>query len=63
MCHHTGLIFVFLVEARFQIVKDGNQLIGFTAGSRVLLVAGGNQAQGQSPQAIVVDILAVIPEK
>ena len=44
-------------------VKDGNQLIGFTAGSRVLLVAGGNQAQGQSPQAIVVDILAVIPEK
>ena len=44
-------------------VKDGNQLIGFTAGSRVLLVAAGNEAQGQPPQAIVVDILAVIPEK
>ena len=44
-------------------VKDGNQLIGFTAGSRVLLVAAGNEAQGQSPQAIVVDILAVIPQK
>ena len=44
-------------------MKDGNQLIGFTAGSRVLLVAAGNEAQGQSPQAIVVDILAVIPEK
>lgn len=52
-------------EAGGQVVTvaEGNQLIDLTAGTRVLLVGAGNAAQGQAPQAIVVDIVAVIPAK
>ena len=44
-------------------VAQGNQLVDFTAGSRVLLVGAGNAAQGAASQAVVVDIIAVIPAK